>query len=239
MRFFLLSFVIGWVVSCQPQDKKGLDTVGPPVLPTKKLNAAFLIVDGVYNSELIAPMDIFQHTIFHTDKGIAVFTIAPKKDTITTFEGLNILPDYSFEDTYPDIDILIVPSAQHSMDSDLENEALIQFVQTTGKKASYIFSLCDGAFILAKAKLLDTYECTTFPSDIDRFKKAFPQLTVHKDVSFVHDRRAITSAGGAKSYDAALYLTELLYGKKVADGIAKGLVIDWDLSQVRHKTTNH
>lgn len=238
MRFSLLVLTISWVMSCQ-QQSKGAGEMGPPVLPTKKLNAAFLIVDGVYNSELIAPMDIFQHTIFHTDKGIGVFTIAPKKDTITTFEGLNILPDYSFEDAFPEIDILIVPSAKHSMDTDLENEALINFVKTNGKKAAYIFSLCDGAFVLAKASLLDQHECTTFPSDIDRFKKTFPQLTVHKEVSFVHDRNAITSAGGAKSYDAALYLTELLYGKKVADGIAKGLVIDWDLGQVRHKRTNH
>lgn len=238
MRFFLVSLVLSWVMSCQ-QQSNGSGEMGPPILPAKKLNAAFLIVDGVYNSELIAPMDVFQHTIFHTDKGISVFTIAPKKDTITTFEGLNILPDYSFDDTYPEIDILIVPSAQHSMDSDLENEALINFVSVNGKKASYIFSLCDGAFVLAKAKLLDTYECTTFPSDIDRFKKVFPQLIVHKEVSFVHDRKAITSAGGAKSYDAALYLTELLYGKKVADGIAKGLVIDWDISTVQHLSTNH
>ncbi len=238
MRLFLFSVILSWVLSCQ-QNSKDPGEIGPPVLLAKKLNAAFLIVDGVYNSELVAPMDIFQHTIFHTDKGIRVFTIAPKKDTITTFEGLNILPDYAFEDIYPEIDILIVPSAQHSMDSDLENESLINFVKTNGKKAAYVFSLCDGAFVLAKASLLDQHECTTFPSDIDRFKKTYPQLIVHNEVSFVHDRSAITSAGGAKSYDAALYLVELLYGKKVADGIAKGLVIDWDLSQVRHKTTNH
>lgn len=238
MRFFLLSVILSWVMSCQ-QHSKNSGEMGPPVLPSKKLNAAFLIVDGVYNSELIAPMDVLQHTIFHTDNGIGVFTISPKKDTITTFEGLNILPDYSFEDSYPEIDILIVPSTKHSMDSDLENEALINFVKTNGKKASYILSLCDGAFLLAKASLLDQHECTTFPSDIDRFKKTFPQLTVRKDVSFVHDRNAITSAGGAKSYDAALYLIELLYGKKVACGIAKGLVIDWDLDQVRHQRTNH
>jgi len=44
----------------------------------------------------------------------------------------------------------------------------------------------------------------------------------------------ITAAGGAKSYDPALYLVELLYGKQVAIGIGKGLVIDWDLEQVKH-----
>jgi transcriptional regulator GlxA family with amidase domain len=209
--------------------------LGPPVLPERRLNAAFLIVDGVYNSELVAPMDVLQHTIFHSEHGIKVFTVSDQKEPITTFEGLHIVPDYSFEtDSLPAIDILIVPSAQHSMDSDLENENLIKFVKNTGKQASYVLSLCDGAFVLAKAGLLDMHECTTFPGDIEKFKIAFPQLTVHQDVSFVHDRKMITSAGGAKSYDPALYLVELLYGKNAADGIGKGLVIDWDLNSIQH-----
>ncbi len=210
-----------------------------PVMPTKQLNAAFLIVDGVYNSELIAPMDVFHHTVFHTEPSISVFTVSENKDTITTFEGLRILPDYAFAvDSIPPIDILIVPSAKHSMDTDLDNESLTDFVATTGKQAAYIMSLCDGAFVLANAGLLDTYECTTFPSDIQRFRKKFPQLKVYEEVSFVHDRKAITSAGGAKSYDPALFLVELLYGKTVADGIAKGLVIDWQIGNVEHIETN-
>jgi transcriptional regulator GlxA family with amidase domain len=120
------------------------------------------------------------------------------------------------------------------MSSDLENKELIRFVQTTGKKALYVISLCDGAFVLAKAGLLDTYHCTTYPGDIQKFREAFPQLTVHENVSFIHDKRMITSAGGAKSYDPALYLVELLYGKKAAEGIATGLVFEWDLNAIKH-----
>lgn len=237
MKFLIFSILFSWVISCD-QDKSGAKS-SPPVLPTRQLNAAFLIVEGVYNSELIAPMDVLQHTIFHSEHGIRVFTVAEKKDTINTFEGLHILPDYSFDtDSLPPVDILIVPSAEHSMDSDLENEKLIEFVRSQGKKASYVLSLCDGAFVLAKAGLLEMHECTTFPGDIVKFKEAFPQLTVHEDVSFVHDRKMITSAGGAKSYDPALYLAELLYGKKAADEIGKGLVIDWDLNTIKHIRVN-
>jgi transcriptional regulator GlxA family with amidase domain len=237
MKYAIISFLFSWVISCD-QDKSN-SQLGPPVLPSRQLQAAFLIVDGVYNSELIAPMDVLQHTIFHSEKGIKVFTVSNKNEPIITFEGLHIVPDYSFEtDTLPEIDILIVPSAQHSMDSDLENEKLIAFVTNAGKHASYVLSLCDGAFVLAKAGLLDMHQCTTFPGDIEKFEMAFPQLTVHKDVSFVHDRKMITSAGGAKSYDPALYLVELLYGKKAADGIGKGLVIDWDLNAIKHIRVN-
>jgi transcriptional regulator GlxA family with amidase domain len=204
--------------------------------PDRTLQAAFVIVDGVYNSELVAPMDVLHHTVFHTTHGIEVFTVGPTRDPIKTFEGLTITPDYGFEsDSIPAIDILIVPSAEFSMTSDLDNEQLISFVKVRGSSAKYIMSLCDGAFVLAKAGLLDGLECTTFPSDIEPFRKAFPELSVHEDVSFVHDGKAITSAGGAKSYDPAMYLVEILYGKDVATGIGGGLVIDWDVSTVRYK----
>lgn len=204
-----------------------------PIMPEKVLNVAFLIVDGVYNSELVAPMDILHHTVFHTEKGMRVFTVAPDSTIITSFEGLKITPDYSFlHDSIPPIDILVVPSAEHSMDTDLDNEALISFVKFTGNNALFVMSLCDGAFVLAKAGLVDSKESTTFPSDINRYKETYPHLTVHEGVSFVHDGSLITSVGGAKSYDPALYLSEILYGKKAAQGIGRGLVIDWDVNEI-------
>ena len=200
--------------------------------PADTLNVAFLAINGVYNSELMAPFDIFQHTIFHTNPGMKTFIVSPTKEVITSFEGIRILPDYDFDDV-PRIDVLVVPSAEHNMDTDLEDERLISFVREKGQAAQFIMSLCDGAFILAQAGLLDEVKCTTFPSDIDRFEKTFPQLDVYRDISFVHDGKAITSAGGAKSYDPALYLVEYLYGKKSADGVAGGLVIDWDVHQIK------
>ena len=240
MRLSVILLMVSLVISCKNEMSTNKTSAQAPVLPKMELNAAFLVVDGVYNSELIAPMDVLHHTIFHTDPGVRVFLVAERRDTITSFEGLKIIPDYAFSiDSIPSIDIFIVPSAEHSMDTDLENERLTAFVKKTGRVASYIMSLCDGAFVLANAGLLDTYECTTFPSDIDRFRESFPDLKVHENVSFVHDRKVITSAGGAKSYDPALFLVEHLYGKKVADGIAKGLVIDWQLNEVPHIEVNH
>ena len=240
---FFLPFIL--LFSCGPSalDKPENIVESAPVeelprleKPTKELQVGFLIMDGVYNTELTAPMDIFQHTIFHTDPGMKVFTIAKEKKPVRSFEGLVIYPDYSYlEKNYPEIDILVVPSAEHHLDSDLEDEEMIAFVKESGTQADFIMSLCDGAFVLAKAGLLDGLESTTFPSDIDRYEKMFPQLSVHREVIFVHDGKAITGAGGAKSFEPALYLCELLYGKKAADGIARGLVIDWDVHGLKKK----
>ncbi|NJL28060.1 MAG: glutamine amidotransferase [Thermoanaerobaculia bacterium] len=201
----------------------------PTDLPADRpLTAGFLIVDGVYNSELMAPYDVLQHTIFHTKPrpGIEVFTVSPDGAAVTTFEGLKIVPHYSFASA-PPIDVLVVPSAEHSMDSDLENEAMIGWVREVGAKARVVLSLCDGAFVLAKAGLLEGRAVTTFPGDQDRFAEMFPHLDLRREVSFVHDGSALTSQGGAKSYDPAMYLVDHLYGEKVAQGVGRGLIIPW------------
>ena len=120
------------------------------------------------------------------------------------------------------------------MDTDLDDEDMIDWVRQVGTDAQYITSHCDGAFVLAQAGLLDDVASTTFPSDVDKYRQMFPDLAVVEDVLFVHDGRAITSAGGARSFEAALYLCDLLYGPKIARSIAGGLVIDWDVDQVNY-----
>lgn len=209
-------------------------------LKNNRYNVAFLIMDGTFNSELTAPFDIFQHTIFR--KGIIpmnVFMVANTDNAITTFEGMRILPDFNYlKDSLPKIDILVVPSAEHHLDSDLEDTAMIDFVKKVDKDAKFITSHCDGAFVLAKAGVLNGKVSTTFPSDIDKMKEMFPDLDIRKDVLFVHDGKYITSAGGAKSFEAALYLCEYLYGPDIAKSLAKGLVIDWNLEKVPHFIIN-
>ena len=207
-----------------------------PELKEGRYNVAFLIMDGTFNTELTAPYDIFQHTIFREGiKAMNVFTVANTDEAITTFEGMRILPDFNYlKDSLPKIDILVVPSAEHHLDSDLEDIEMIEFVQRVDKEAMFVTSHCDGAFVLAKAGLLKDITSTTFPSDIDKMRETFPELDIRKDVLFVHDGKYITSAGGAKSFEAALYLCEYLYGKKIAKELADGLVIDWNVEKVPH-----
>ena len=161
------------------------------------------------------------------------FTVANTLDPITSFEGVRILPDFDYtKDSIPKIDILVVPSAEHHLDTDLQDTVMINFVKKVSKDALFVTSHCDGAFVLAKSGVLDNVVSTTFPSDVGKYKEMFPHLKVKDSVLFVHDGKFITSAGGAKSFEAALYLCEYLYGKEIAESLAGGLVIDWNLDNV-------
>jgi transcriptional regulator GlxA family with amidase domain len=164
-----------------------------------------------------------------------MFTAAKTLAPVTSFEGIRFLPDFDYtKDSIPNIDILVVPSAEHHLDTDLKDSLLLNFIKKVDQKALFMTSHCDGAFVLAKTGILDDVVSTTFPSDIGSYRKMFPHLRIKDSVLFVHDGKYITSAGGAKSFEAALYLCEVLYGKEVAISLAKGLVIDWDLNTVPH-----
>ena len=229
MKYLILGLGL---FACTPVNDRSHEYVPHP----DRYNVAFLIMDGVYNTELTAPFDIFQHTIFRESiKSMNTFLVADTHGPVVSFEGIRLLPDYNYlEDEIPPVDILVVPSAEHHLDTDLENEAMLNWVRKVDQQAQFVTSHCDGAFVLAKAGLLDGRASTTFPSDIPAYKEMFPHLDVRDSVLFVHDGKYITSAGGAKSFEAALYLAEHLYGTKVAERLARGLVIDWDLAQVPH-----
>lgn len=223
----LLTYGCGSLAASPPGAAAGEPETGEAE-QDRALRAGFLIVDGVYNTELMAPWDVFQHTVYQTDPepGIEVFTVSPDGELVTTAEGLRILPDYSFDDA-PPIDILVVPSAENSRGSDLENVPMIDWVRQTGASSQVVMSLCWGAFVLAEAGLLDGHSCTTFPRDYKTFAERFPALDLHINISFVHDGKALTSEGGARSYDAAMYLVDRLFGEEVAKGVGAGLLIPW------------
>lgn len=246
-KYLILGMLLLSIISCEAPSATSLtieknynpypkgDTPNTTLIPAR-YNVAFLIMNGVYNTELTAPFDIFQHTQFREGiKAMNVFLVADQNEPVLTFEGIRMIPDFNYlTDSIPPIDILVVPSAEHHLDTDLENEVLIDWVKQVGEQAQFITSHCDGAFVLAKAGLLKDRVCTTFPADIEKMREMFPDHDIRDNVLFVHDGPTITSAGGAKSFEAALYLTEHLYGKEISQSIAKGLVIDWNLEQVPH-----
>jgi len=200
------------------------------------INTAFLVIDGVYNSELIAPLDILQHSIyrdaplyFHT------FLVSPDGKAVRTAENLTIEVDHGFDDC-PEIDVLIIPSTVTSMKEDLANEAYMTFVRERVARAAAVITLCDGAFPLAHTGVLDGKNATTFPGDQKALADRYPEIEVHRDVWWVRQDKFITSVGGAKSYEPALYLAHLWFGEAYAARLARGLVIDWSLDTMPHKT---
>lgn len=197
-------------------------------------SALFVVVDGVYNSELMAPYDVLQHTVFRDESNyIATAVVSPDGEPVKTFEGLVVDAHYSFE-TAPKVDILVIPSTAGSLDRDLEDEVYMSWVKKAVAEAEWVITVCDGAFPLAKTGVLDGRVATTFPGDRKQFAEMFTKVDVRDDVRLVVDGKYVTSVGGGMSYEPAFWLVEHLYGEEHVNASARGLVWPWDRDTLPH-----
>jgi transcriptional regulator GlxA family with amidase domain len=92
-------------------------------------------------------------------------------------------------------------------------------------RGARVLSVCSGAFILGEAGLLDGRRCTTHWRSAAELARRYPAAKVDPDVLYVDDDPVITSAGTAAGIDACLYLVRKEQGSRVANGIARRMVV--------------
>lgn len=92
-------------------------------------------------------------------------------------------------------------------------------------KERRIASVCSGAFLLAKAGLLDGRRATTHWESTDRLARLYPKVKLAADRIFVRDGHIWTSAGISAGIDLALALIEDDLGPEIARRTAQQLVV--------------
>lgn len=138
---------------------------------------------------------------------------------------MSVNPKYSFE-TAPKPDVLLVPGGD--VRAQVDSPTVIKWVQDTTQNAEIVLSVCNGAFILAKAGLLDGMEATTTSNLIPMLRRDAPKVKVVDDRRFVDNGKIITAAGLSSGIDGALHVIERLFGKGTAQMAALGMEYNWD-----------
>ena len=104
-------------------------------------------------------------------------------------------------------------------------EDLLEALRRAVDRGARVLSVCSGAFILGEAGLLDDRRCTTHWRNAAELARRYPNAKVDPDVLYVDDDPVITSAGTAAGIDACLYLVRKEQGSRVANGIARRMVV--------------
>ncbi len=189
---------------------------GSPASGDRK-KVAILIFDGVQIIDFAGPYEVFA-------AGYEVYTVAKSRKTIMTNGELSVNPAYDFEN-FPKPDILLVPGGQ--VLETQEDPVVQQWLRETTEKSDHVLSVCNGAFILAKAGLLNGLTATTTRPLVDGLAGAAPNINVVHNKRFVDNGKIITSGGLSAGIDAALHVVAKIEGKKRAERIAYNLEYDW------------
>ena len=188
-------------------------------------NLAILVFEGVQIIDYTGPWEVFGHAMAgEHQQAFEIYTVAPKAGTITTAMGMSVNPKYTFANA-PKADVLVLPGG--GVDEHMDDPIVQQWVRESAKNAEIVLSVCNGAFFLGRAGLLDGLEATTFAGLIDELQKAAPKARVVRDRRYVDNGKIITSAGLSSGIDGALHVIERLLGKGTAQVAATSLEYDW------------
>lgn len=154
----------------------------------------------------------------------SVCTIGRSLDPVRARAGLDVTPNQSFA-THPAIDLLIVPGGVVS--AELAKPEVIEWIAATAPETQITASVCTGAFLLAKAGLLDGKTVTTHWEDLADLSRDFPGLSIQQGVRWVDQDRIVTSAGISAGIDMSLHLVERLVDRELAIATARQMEFDW------------
>ncbi len=153
-----------------------------------------------------------------------VFTVAANKNPINARGGLVVLPAYAFG-SHPSPDVLIIPGG--ITDGIEADPAVLEWLKMVQQKAEITASVCTGAFLLARAGLLDEMPATTHWDDQDDLKAMYPGIHVLKGKRWVDNGRIVTSAGISAGISMSLHLVARLEGEDLAVDTARLMEYDW------------
>jgi transcriptional regulator GlxA family with amidase domain len=162
-----------------------------------------------------------------------VFLIAEKVDLVTARADFKVQPHYTIQN-HPKVDVLIIPGGVHV--HEMEKPQVIAWLAKLAPTTRLTASVCTGAFLLAKADLLEGQSCTTHWEDIPDLRAMFPALDVKEDVPWVDNGRIVTSAGISAGIEMALHLVTRLAGKQLALKTARQLQYAWNNAHLSKET---
>lgn len=158
------------------------------------------------------------------DPGYRTRLVARRPGPLHCTNGLRLLPDARLSELRGRVDTLMVAGGQGVRQA-LRDEVLLAWIVRTARRARRQASVCTGAFLLARAGLLDGRCATTHWAEGDALARAFPGVRVVADRIFVRDGSVYTSAGITAGMDLALALVEEDCGREIALAVARQLVL--------------
>ena len=125
-------------------------------------------------------------------------------------------------------DFLFIPGmdfAYVSGDEFRAENTFFEWLRQNADEKVNVCSICNGAFALGEAGLLNGRECTTHWRRTEELQKRFPKSKVLADVLFLKSDNIYTSAGISAGIDLALGILEELKDARFVHKVARGLVV--------------
>lgn len=196
----------------------------PPVFDSTNPTAAVLVSNhGTESTDLLAPYEILA-----TSGALNVYTVAPKREVSPIWQGVHILPHFTFEGLEQKLggspDLILIPNIL-----DPDDSTIIRWVKRNANESTLVVSVCEGVRVLAAAGLLHNRKASSHFLSLGHLEQDYPTTYWTRGVRYVEDGNVITSAGVTASIDATLQALRRVAGLQVAQQTAQRLGYQMEL----------
>lgn len=180
-------------------------------------NIAVVLFEGAEELDFAGPWEVFTMLGEVQPGSVSVFTVAERAGLVTCAKGMQVQASYSFADA-PPVDVLVIPGGRGTR-REMTHESMLAFIRKTAATAEVMTSVCTGAFVFARAGLLEGRRATTHWASLEHLRKE-PGVTVVEQ-RFVDEGPVITASGVSAGIDMALHVVGRLFGAKTARTVQK------------------
>jgi transcriptional regulator GlxA family with amidase domain len=185
-----------------------------------------VIFDGFQLLDLAGPADVFATAslMVGAKHGYRLDVAAVRAAAVPAGNGITTMAGLALDEITGPIDTLVVVGGL-SVPERLGDRELIDGISRLARTARRVTSVCNGAFLLAEAGLLDGRRVTTHWLAAEDLDTRYPDIEVDADRIYVRDGNVWTSAGVTAGIDLALALVADDHGHECARAVACGLVV--------------
>lgn len=196
-----------------------------PIAP-RKISVGMVLFPGFQLLDLAGPRDAFAEVKVLSEGACQydIMTIGTTRQSVTSSSGMTVLPDRTIFDLCPEFDTVIVPGGLGVFDA-MHDNALTQWLAGQNRSCRRIAAICNGVFALGAAGLLNGRTVSTHWMDAVNLARTFPRATVDPDRIYIKDQQLYTTAGVTAGIDLALVFIEEDFGRPIALGVAKFLIV--------------
>ncbi|GAB6988753.1 DJ-1/PfpI family protein [Paenibacillus pini] len=194
-------------------------------------NVAVLLYEHVDGLDFCGSFDVFA-TASNWGKDFNTYTVSEKPGLIHTISSFAVSPKYNFNDC-PQPDVLVIPGGLGSR-TEMNNEVLTSWINSTSKNTEMVLSICTGALLLAKANLLSGLKVTTNRRAMDVLAQVAPKdCEIIDDIRYIDNGKIVMSAGVTAGIDASLHVVSRILGEERAIETASRLEYTWNRQILR------
>ena len=195
----------------------GQTLVVKPLTPPKEgaIPVAFIISDGAVVIDFCGPWEVFQDTNKPGTREslFDLYTVAETTKPIRATGGLQIVPDYTF-DNAPVPKLAVIPAQRG------QTQSMLDYIRRVTKTTDLTMSICTGMKVLANTGLLSGRAATTHHNAYTAFAASYPDIQIKQGARFIEDGNLASSGGLSSGIDLALHVVERYFGREVATATA-------------------